>query len=167
MSFAANNILLFITAFLLALVTGLFFNWSNTIMPGLAKLPDAAFITAMQSLNRTIQNPLFLIAFMGAAVLLPVCCWRQYGGAGNLKFYLLLAAGVLYLGGVIAVTMAGNVPLNETLDKFNIQNANAADIASQRKIFESKWNGLNTIRTISAIGSLLLVLCACVFKETE
>jgi uncharacterized membrane protein len=165
MLFTTNNIVLLFTALTTSLMAGLFYNWMNTITTGLSRLPDKQYITAMQVLNRTIQNPLFFLSFFGAAILLPVCSYLHYTNPLSARSYLLISATILYLAGVMAVTIFGNIPLNETLDKFEIQNASASEITRQRLAFEAKWNGLNTIRTIFCIISLLLVLFACIYKE--
>jgi uncharacterized membrane protein len=165
MLFTSSNIVLLCTAGTTALIAGLFYNWANTITPGLSRLADKEYITAMQVFNRTIQNPLFFICFLGAAVLLPVCSYLHHTTPLSTRNYLLMGATVLYLAGVMAVTIFGNIPLNEALDKFDVQNATGSEIARQRLVFEARWNGLNLIRTLSCILSFLLVLTACIYKE--
>ena len=51
------------------IMAGLFFAYSNSVMPALAKLPAPQGIAAMNHINVVIQNPLFLTIFMGTAVL--------------------------------------------------------------------------------------------------
>ena len=65
------NIILIITATLSALVAGLFFAWSVSVTLGLARVSDSEYVSAMQSINRAIQNPAFFTAFFGAQILLP------------------------------------------------------------------------------------------------
>jgi hypothetical protein len=48
---------------------GLFFIFSVCIMGALARLPAEQGIAAMQAINVVILNPLFLLVFMGTAVL--------------------------------------------------------------------------------------------------
>ena len=50
-----------------ALMAGVFFIFSNTVMASLAQLPAAQGITAMQHINRDILNPLFFMVFLGTA----------------------------------------------------------------------------------------------------
>ncbi len=144
-----------------ALMAGLFYAYSCSVNPGLNRLPDAAYLAAMQSINRAILNPAFFIGFMGATVLLPLSTWLHYGQPISLRFWLLLLATVVYLVGVFGVTMLGNVPLNETLDLFNVQTATVEDITAQRAAFESPWNQLNTIRTSASVLAVILVIIAC------
>jgi len=99
---------------------------------------------------------------MGVLLLLPLSTWLQYRtGGGSVAFYILLAATIIYAVGTFGVTMLGNVPLNEALDRFNADSASMEEIAKQRNTFEIPWNKLNNIRTIANIVSLVLVIVAC------
>ncbi|MFD2570440.1 DUF1772 domain-containing protein [Spirosoma soli] len=164
-----NTILLGITATTTALMSGLFYAFSWAVMPGLKRLPDAAYIAAMQSINRAIQNPVFFAAFLGAALLLPLSTYLEYSPSKpvSLRFWLLLVASVVYIVGVIGVTSAGNVPLNETLDAFDVQSASVSDIANHRRAFEVRWSQFHTIRTGASFLTILLVVAACLRPDTH
>jgi uncharacterized membrane protein len=162
-----NNVILLVTAIVTGLMAGLFYNWTTAITLGLGQLSDREYLTAFQAINRSIQNPLFFMAFFGAALMLPICTYIHYKQPVTMTFYYLLGATVLYLGGVMVVTILGNIPLNNGLDKFDLQNASLSDIAQQRRIFENPWNILNTIRTVSSFLSLVLVLLACLSEKLK
>lgn len=155
--------LLFLTAISTALVAGLFYAYSCSVNPGLGRLPDAGYLAAMQSINRAILNPVFFASFLGSLVLLPLCSW-VYRGDTSALWYLLAATG-MYFGGVFGVTMAGNVPLNNALDKLELSGASAAQLAKYRESFEQRWNRLNLVRTVAAILTLVLVVLACICKN--
>lgn len=150
--------LLVITTLLTGLIAGLFYCWSISVTKGLALLPDREYLAAFQQLNRAILNPLFLLAFMGLVFLLPVTTWAHFHRPPSKTFWLLLAATLLYLVGVMGITMLGNVPMNDALDGFNIDAATPAQLAAKRLAFESRWNFLNNIRTCCCITSFLLTL---------
>lgn len=162
-----QNILLAITAVLTALIAGLFYAYSCSVNIGLAKLPDNQYITAMQSINREIQNPVFFISFIGTLLMLPISTFFQYKGGTMNGFWLLLAATTLYCIGTFSITIVGNVPLNEALDKFSLQSATIQEIANERTRFEIPWNRYHTIRTIASIITLLLVITACISKPAK
>lgn len=162
MTFA--NITLLIAAFLTALIAGLFYAYSCSVNAGLGKLPDAGYMAAMQSINREILNPLFFMSFMGTLIVLPVSTWFQYSNPVSARFYLMLAATLVYAIGTFGVTILGNVPLNNALDGFNIQSASPEMIHQQRELFEKPWNRLHSIRTIANAIALILVLLACIIK---
>jgi uncharacterized membrane protein len=153
------NIILVITATLTALMAGLFYAWSCSVMLGFARLKDREFVAAMQATNRAIQNPVFFAAFLGAPVFLPLSTFLNYGESP--RFALLLAATIIYLTGTFGVTIFGNVPLNNALDRFNPESATDEETARQRANFERRWNNLNTIRTISSTLAVILLVIAC------
>jgi uncharacterized membrane protein len=153
-------IILVLTATTTALIAGLLYAYSCSVNIGLGKLSDEGYVAAMQSINREIQNPLFFTSFMGTLLLLPISTWLQYRAGATSAFFLLLTATFIYTIGTFAVTMFGNVPLNNTLDQFNLKSASMETISKQRAMFEIPWNRLHTIRTIAGFISLVLVIIA-------
>ncbi len=159
-----TNILLVITATTTALMAGLFYAFSCSVNLGLARLSNAKYISAVQSINRAIQNPIFFAAFFGAPILLPLSVILHYNQPLSVRFWFLLAATIIYLIGTFGVTIFGNVPLNNTLDRFDLQMASKKEIAVQRDNFEGRWNNFNTIRTVSSTLAIILVVIACLSR---
>ena len=157
-----NNIVLAGATTCTALMAGLFFSYSFSVVSGLRTLPDQEYIAAMQSINRAIQNPGFFIIFFGTVVLLPLSTYMNYSHPASPSFWLLLAATIIYIAAVVGTTAIGNIPLNNALDKFNLLNASKEAINNQRALFENRWNMLNNIRTVASIVSLLLLIIACI-----
>ncbi|HTE29429.1 MAG TPA: hypothetical protein VK666_03585, partial [Chryseolinea sp.] len=83
-----------------ALSSGVLFAWSCSVIPGLRQLPDDAYIQAIQSMNRAIQNPVFFSCFFGAVIFLGITCYLQYQQGLSPRFWLILAAAAIYLVGV-------------------------------------------------------------------
>lgn len=160
MSFA--NITLFVAALCTALMAGLFYSYSCSVNPGLAKLPDAQYLSAMQNINRAILNPVFFAAFFGALVLLPLSAYLSYASPAGVRFWLLVVAAGVYAVGLFGVTAFGNVPLNGMLDGFDIASATVEDIKAMRRQFEVPWNRWHLVRTIAVVLSVALVLAACI-----
>jgi uncharacterized membrane protein len=156
-----TTFVLILTATLTGLTAGLFYAYSCSVNLGLGKLSDEGYLAAMQSINREILNPVFYATFMGTLFLLPLSTWLQYNGVVSKRFLFLLAATAVYAIGVFGVTILGNVPLNEALDKFNLHSATVEEIRKQRLLFEIPWNKLNNIRTLANIAALVLVIMAC------
>ena len=140
-------------------MAGLFYAWSCSVMLGFARLSDREFVSAMQKTNRAIQNPVFFAAFFGAPIFLPISTYFSNGQPP--RFALLLAATVIYLAGTFGVTVFGNVPMNNVIDRFDLESATDEEIARQRANFERRWNNLNTIRTVSSTLALILIIIAC------
>ncbi|MCL9804320.1 DUF1772 domain-containing protein [Flavobacterium amniphilum] len=156
-----TDIILLITTTFSALMAGLFYAYTCSVNLGLGKLSDIEYIKAMQSINREIQNPVFFSCFFGTLILIPLSAFLQYNQQATFKAWLLLTAAVTYAIGVFGVTVFGNVPLNEALENFNTIGVAKEVIQHQRALFETKWNLLNTVRTVFSILTVMLLIAAC------
>ncbi|WP_343524870.1 anthrone oxygenase family protein [Pedobacter sp.] len=148
-----------------ALISGLFYAYSCSVMPGLARLSDLSFLQAMQSINRAILNPLFFISFMGTLIILPISVW--FFKEQPAVFYLLLAACLVYFCAVFLVTLMGNVPLNNLLDGADLGKLDASGLRSLREKFEPRWNLYHRIRTIASFICLILVAYAAILSRNN
>ncbi|QBA23551.1 DUF1772 domain-containing protein [Chryseobacterium indologenes] len=158
-----TTLVLIITAVLTALIGGLFYAYSCSVVLGLGKLSDTEYLRAMQNINKEILNPVFFMSFMGTLVFLPLSTFLLRGQQP--VFIFLLLATLAYLIGVFGVTVVGNVPMNDTLAKFDISGSTTEAIRQMRENFENRWNFLNNIRTVFSVISILFVVCACVWNK--
>ena len=114
-----ETIILVLAGILTALVTGLYFGYSVSVNGGLHHLNDSEYVKAVQSINVVIQNPIFIIVFIGPLLLLPLATYLQRD-TGPMEFALLLASSIFYIAGSFGLTMVGNVPLNQKLAKLDV-----------------------------------------------
>lgn len=128
---------------------GVFFTYQNSVLPGLRTLDDRGFAKSMNSMNRAILNPAFMLFFIGSMVALAAAAIVGFVTGAILPGWLFAAAAVVYQVGVIFVTGGVNVPLNNALAKDN-----------DRRAFEPRWVRWNTVRTLSAIVALALAVAA-------
>jgi len=159
-----QNILFFLSVLLSALITGLLYGYACSVNPGLSKLTDSEYLKAMQSINKEILNPYFFISFAGTLFILPIATWYSRSHASPACFYVLLAATVIYVAGVVGVTVFGNIPLNNALAKFDVSNADITSLSQQRAAFESGWNKFHLLRTIFSILTTALAIIASIKK---
>lgn len=162
-----DKIVLVFTTLSSGLIAGLFYSWSISVTPGLAKINDQNYLQAFQSMNRAILNPVFFIFFMGLVILLVLLSYIYYSSPASQQFYLILSATILYLTGVMAVTIFGNVPMNNTLEALQIDSMSPEHMEAFRRGFEKKWNKLNTIRTFFSSFSFILLITACIQNSTN
>jgi uncharacterized membrane protein len=140
--------LTFATALGSALAAGVFFAFSTFVMSGLDRIPSAAAVAAMQSINRAAPGPpLMAVLFGTAALSIAVALVALLGNAGP-HGSLAIAGAAIYLVGVIAVTMAANVPLNERLDRLDPDDPTAA---ARWHTYTHRWRTWNHLRTLSAL----------------
>lgn len=122
-----ENIGIITLVFLTGLSAGLCFTWSNNIMPEISRLNDLEYLTAFQHMNRVILNPLFFTVFFGPLFLSLVNLYFFKNSSG-LIIWILVLATMIYLFGVLLVTVFGNVPLNEMLDKTDLSSVSSEDL---------------------------------------
>jgi uncharacterized membrane protein len=162
----SETIILALAILLTGLMAGIFFTWSNAVKPGIGKLSDIEYLRALQSMNRVILNNAFKIIFLGAIIavaLVPVFYFNLY--PRNI-FWLFVFTFIIYWIGVFGVTVSGNIPLNEILDKTNLESITSEEIKALRKNIEVKWNNFNLIRCISSgITFILLIVSLLILDE--
>jgi uncharacterized membrane protein len=138
-----------------ALVAGVMFAFSTSVMPALGRRPAPEGIGAMQAMNSAILNPAFGLAFGGAALLCAALAVTAPFTVDESDALLRGVGAALYVVGTFGVTMAINVPMNVELD--------AADAAAEGtavwRRYLRRWTAWNTLRTIlGAAASALLVI---------
>jgi uncharacterized membrane protein len=139
------------------LVAGIFFAFSAFIMTALGRLAPEGGISAMQSINVAVLNPLFFFVFFGTAVAALILAIAAIAGWSPSRSTYLLAGALLYLAGTIFVTMAFNVPLN---NKLAATGAKSTEGTSLWKTYLSAWTAWNHVRTIAALAACALFILA-------
>lgn len=138
------------------LVAGIFFAFSSFVMGALGRLPQAAGISAMQSINVVVINPVFLSVFMGTALLGVVLATASLIGWADSRSLYLLVGGVLYVVGCFLVTMLFNVPLNNALAAVAPESAEGAVLWAR---YLTEWTNWNSLRTAaSCLASIFFML---------
>ena len=158
MTLTLDSSILLITIILTGLSAGLCFTWANAVTPGLSQLDDVGYLQAFQAMNRAILNPLFFVVFLGPFFTHLANAYMTRGATGA-AFWLPIAAAVLYIGGLVLVTVFKNVPINEVLDKTDLLTASAEELKMLRARFEGSWSQWHLVRTLcSTLAFILLVV---------
>jgi len=140
------------------LLGGFFFSFSNLVMPALGRISPAAGIAAMQAINVVVQNPVFFLAFFGTPVIGAGLALYGIFHPGQGGSILLVAAGLLVIVGMFGVTVAFNVPMNETLAPMDPA---AATSATYWQEYLARWTMWNHVRTVSCLVACVLYAFAC------
>ncbi len=140
-----------------ALIAGVFFAFSTFVMNALSRLPPAQGIAAMQSINVTAINPLFMTALFGTAA---ACLFLGVSALSKLSqpdAVYLLVSSLLYLIGVIGVTIVFNIPLNDLLGKV-VPDSTEGETLWVRYL--ANWTFWNHIRTLASLAAAILFTLA-------
>ncbi|MEU0190371.1 anthrone oxygenase family protein [Streptomyces afghaniensis] len=139
------------------LVAGVFCGFSTFVMRGLATLPPAQGVAAMNAINVAAVTPPFMVVFLGSAVLCAVIAvvtfvlWPEEGTVE------LLVGSALYLFGSFGLTMVANVPRNDALLKLE---PDASEAAAYWPAYVREWTMWNHVRTAASAGAAVAYVLA-------
>jgi len=160
----ARTMLLAVSLISSGLVAGLLYGWMVSVIPGTLRTDDATYVQTMQRINVAIINPAFLIPFLGTPVILALAAFASYRAGNTRRAAVIGSATVVYLVGVIGVTVGGNIPLNDQLDRFDLAGAVGDQVAASRGDYEGPWNRWHRIRTLASIVVLAMTATAALLE---
>jgi uncharacterized membrane protein len=150
-------VLTLVTALGCGLVAGFFFAFSTCVMKALARRPAAEGLAAMQSINIVVINAFCMGAIFGTGVACIVLVVASLVELGEPYAVYLLVGGLLYLAGVILLTIAYHVPRNDALADLD---PNSAEAASYWNRYVKSWTAANHVRTLAPLASAVLLTVA-------
>ena len=136
---------------LLGAVYGVFFTYSNSVVPGLDRIDPERAVAAQRSMNVAIINPRFLATFIGPVITSAATGFLLLGLDETPAALLFFAAAVIYLVGSLVITGRVNVPMNNALE-----NSTSTDWARRWADFSPRWRRWNTVRTVTSMVALVL-----------
>ncbi|MFH8975579.1 DUF1772 domain-containing protein [Streptomyces sp. NPDC017890] len=139
------------------LTAGAFCAFSTFVMRGLAALPPAQGVAAMNAINTAAVRPAFMFLFLGTAVLAAVIAVvtlvvRPDGAAVE-----LLLGSALFLFGSFGVTAAANVPRNSALLRLE---PGSAEAAARWPSYIREWTAWNHVRTAASAAAAVAYVLA-------
>jgi len=154
-----DQIVLFLTLVFTGLSVGLFYAWQVSVIPGTKLIRDKSYLETMQSINREILNPAFFLIFFGSMIGLILSSILMYSNK-EISFLFILSSTISYIIGPMGITVLGNVPLNDKLDRIYLKKISSEESKELRISYEGKWNKYHLLRTVFAIISFLLLTVA-------
>ena len=148
--------LLWFSAISCGLLAGVYFAFSTFIMPAFGRIAPVHGVSAMNSINSTILQSLFMPFFFGTTlvslVLVAFALFRRSAPSAT----AVLVGGLIYIVGMFLCTIFFNVPLNNALAAVDPAGSSAASIWEN---YLKKWTLWNHVRTIaSCIASALYMM---------
>jgi uncharacterized membrane protein len=149
--------LLWFSAIGCGLLAGLYFAFSTFIMTALGRIGQVPGIMAMNAINTTIVQSLFMPIFLGttltglALTILAIVRW------GEPETMAMAAGGIVYVVGMFVCTMVFNVPMNDALAAVDPASAEATSLWAR---YLNDWTWWNHVRTISSTAAFALFVWA-------
>ena len=134
---------------------------STFIMTAFDRIEPAEGVSAMNSINSTILQSLFMPFFYGTTIVslvLVIVALSDWSEPGSLA---MLVGGLVYIAGMTLCTIFFNVPLNNALDGTDPASVAAPSIWSH---YLKAWTLWNHVRTISSTATCALYIAAIAAK---
>ncbi|MGX9885926.1 anthrone oxygenase family protein [Streptomyces sp. NPDC002276] len=138
-------------------MAGVFCAFSVLVVRGLAELPPAQGVAAMNAINRAALTPAFMLLFAGSALVCAVIAvvtfvlWPDQGTAE------LLLGSALYLFGAFGLTLVANVPRNDALLKLA---PGTPEAAAYWPSYIREWTMWNHVRATASVAAALVYMLA-------
>lgn len=139
-----------------ALLAGIFLAFSDFIMRSLDARRPVSGIEAMQAINDEILRSIFIVLFLGSAPLAAAVLVGAFVLDVGAAAPWLKAGSLAYLLGVFAVTVLGNVPMNDRLKRLDADSAGARDYWRVYLRGWTRWNHLPSAASLFAAVAYLV-----------
>jgi uncharacterized membrane protein len=147
--------LLWFSAIGCGLIAGVYFAFSTFIMTSFARIAPTAGVAVMNAINvdivRSVFIPLFFGTTLAAGILAGLALFR-WSGPGSMA---VLVGGAIYVIGMLGVTVAFNVPLNNALAAVDPSSAEGASLWAG---YVRDWTFWNHVRLIASISASVLFI---------
>ncbi|MGH1577949.1 DUF1772 domain-containing protein [Planktotalea sp.] len=148
--------MVFLSLLLSGAIFGFFYAWVCSTMWGLDTLDPNTAIAAMNAMNISVRNGVFMPAFFGTPIVLIATGVIAFLGGQKRVALLIAGGGIVYVIGAFVPTANVNVPMNIALEAFS----DPLPLAEAQAIWDEyspRWQFWNTARTIVSGVTLLMV----------
>ena len=104
-----------------------------------------------------------MLAWVGSIVSVVATMILGFIEHHGIERWTVIAIGFVYLLGVQGITIRVHLPLNNRLQRLEIDEMDPESLSKERNKFETRWNYFNNIRTLIAFAvsfSLMLFIYA-------
>lgn len=150
-----QNSSLFLLIIALGVMSGFFWTYSFNINLAMLEVSGEYYATMQSLFNTNVRHAMFFSVFFGGGLLgvLTVLLHIQHWKAK--WFWLIIAATLLYIFGIIVFTREVNLPLNYYTESWDPKN-----LPSDWQSVRDQWNQANLIRVATSLSAFLMSLLA-------
>lgn len=153
--------LLWFSAISCGLLAGVYFAFSTFIMTALGRIEQVRGVSAMNSINSTILESLFMPFFFGTTVASLAIAIIGISRRGQPGAAAMLGGGLIFIAGMFLCTVLFNVPLNNALAAVDPASGTATSVWAR---YLKHWTLWNHVRTISSTAACALYIAAIAAK---
>ena len=133
-------------------------------MAALLRAEPAGGIESMQQINKTVIRTQFVAGILliaPASILFALYSLTVFEGAA---LAALIAAPLVYVPSVFLMTIIGNVPMNNRLDRLDHTSPDAQAYWAR---YGRDWTRLNHVRTLGSVATAVVYMASAVLLLTS
>ena len=142
------------------IISGFFLTFSDFLMRSLSLSKPSAGIEVMQIINIEVWKSVFILLLWGFVAITAGLGVYAYLNLSGPALPYILAGSSSYIIGVLGVSYLFNIPMNDRLAALDFNTPAAA--AYWRETYLPRWTFWNYLRAISAGGTAICFLIACI-----
>jgi uncharacterized membrane protein len=142
-----------------AVISGFFLTFSDFLMRSLALAETRAGVEVMQIINREVWRSLIMVLLWGMLALSLALAGYGWIRGTDAVSMMLWAGAAFYVVGVLFVTEATNIPMNQRLASMAYDGVEAAAYWSE---YVRRWSFWNYLRAAASAGAAVCYLVAAV-----
>lgn len=157
-----ENTSLAVAILMFGIMAGFFWTYSFNVNLATAQLDGASYARVQSLFNVNVRHGMFFSFFFGSALAAILALMINYKHYRQASFWLLAAAVLLYIFGIIIFTKFVNLPLNYYTESWN-----PAQLPSDWEATRQRWNDANLWRVLSSLTCFVLSLFALVLRSIQ
>jgi uncharacterized membrane protein len=150
-----ENISVAVATIALGIMAGFFWTYTFNVNPAMLNVDGQTYAEVQSLLNQNVRHEIFFAFFFGAGLLSFLAAVINYKHIKYISFWLIVAAALIYIVGVIVFTAQVNLPLNYYTESWS-----AMALPKDWEDVRLAWNQANAIRVGTSF--IAFTLCVCV-----
>jgi uncharacterized membrane protein len=143
------------------IMAGFFWTYTFNVSPALLQVDGSTYAVVQSLLNRSARHFAFFTFFFGGGVFGALALWLNFRHRRDVSFWLLAAATVIYILGIILYTRVVNLPLNYYTESWD-----ALRLPADWEATRESWNDANAFRVVASFLAFILGLIALVLRSS-
>ena len=143
------------------IMAGFFWTYTFNVSLALEQVDGQTYAVIQSLLNQNVRHVAFFMFFFGGGAFGAIALWLNFRHRRNISFWLLAAATVIYIIGIIFYTRVVNLPLNYYTESWD-----ALNLPADWEATRDSWNDANAIRVLASFMSFILCIAAFVARAS-
>lgn len=156
------NSTLALATFAVGIMAGFFYTYTFNVNLAMLQVDGATYATVQSLFNENVRHFMFFVFFFGSAGVLALALITNWPTWRTPAFWLLVAATLLYVLGIVIFTAQVNLPLNAYTESWD-----PAALPADWETTRTAWNEANAQRVAYSFLAFICNLAALTLRASQ